>query len=1242
MTTPSNLYAEKIFAEHPLSLWALDENVDYFSYVDSDTYLDDTTYISQVVETSSYPGIKKFSDHPVFQVELDAVTPGAFQVATATAVNGQNILFTVDAGELVISSYFHASTVPVATVSIGYVDNALGVQVPQSFAINRLSDDWLFVSARFNLSSQRQIAPYFNVTYAYDDDSLNKVYFHGVNVSHSSEEFLPNSMGINSSKIENLSSIAGLTGLSGIAASSYGLASNSGYYAASGSRIFAKNSGIPMVYGAQNVTRLCSNGVLPSLIIPSGGFLSEDSLSSEYTAEFWLRAKAKKFASGKIFGPVDSDSGLYIDGEFVRLKIDSQISSHYIGNWFRPMLIDVRISESAASLLINSEEVLSLDISSINRENLSSNEWSGFYVPDGVDYLEVDAVAIFSYLVPSILAKRRMAYAQGVEAPDGTSKTFGGKLALVDYSVADYTSNYSYPDIGKFNQGISSNMTVNTASLSAPQYPSQPVFFKSSNLESLIANSNNQDQLLGYSGLSLLQDTCYFKIDKFSLINSEVFGLYGLFEPGEISSTVQLHVESEIFSNALVSPNFETGDKLRLSANNSVLGEYYAIRQNANSFKIADTYSDALAGVVSESYNTSHSQYLAEYINDQTIILVYNKTNGDSFRISLSDGGLRYSSNISSIYSEMLFEPGIADYPLFTVGFSLENISQYFDQYLGSFFANPSQLEVYIGANPDFSDRFIGTIYRFGLCDSLNYSQISQYFLQYSDAPYDVGSIELNPNGDPSFWSLVLDGGNPGTDYGISQLLSHVATYTIVVKNTFGVLSLDIATNSYWQDSIALSHFAQYVNSGSSRYYDIDFIQFNIDYASNHDTSSGTFDSEDSKVRTYISFQPTSSGANARLESFSSIKKLESSRAVIPGADWLTSAYEVVDKTIIYLPKDFTLEEMSLVTHLEMNVDGVNVNNVSIKRIEYASQAFNDETANPIGTKYGVDLFPFTKYGAYFDYKAVNPYSIYKRSTPHLYLTDSSGIEVLGQTDQYVSRGILMQVNESLAPSYRIKSLQVFVMPTLDKFPILPFQIFEVEHISGIIKFFVRATNRERTRGVLQAIDSKTGNVLNGIAYYINGSLVKDAVLTVSEWSAIGISFSAPLAFDLFTGAIRMSGNMLFNSLSYYESSKLEEIERQAFRTWENVRVSTDEEGVSELNVWSDTLQPQPGQTYNWGEVLVLSSTDYYGADIGSLYGAYIGTNKLIVDDNIPTIFGASRFVVKNGISKSSFTITAV
>ena len=1243
MANPSNLYAEKIFSEHPLSLWALDEDMSYVSFITEEQRGNSFWMFSEGASLAGNPLPESIPFENSNTLSVQGPTPtGAFETMYLYSL----LPSAINQTETTFGAYLYDPNGLAISYGIGYAYDNGGTPefVVKNFSVPQTEGSWILVSETFRDIPSSAVSVVIQITYAYSPTITNPDFFiNGVTAGYQSEEFLAVSLGTELSATSNI--IIGSDPsdvVLGAPAISYGLIDSPGYYCFSSESVpAAKNTGIPMVYGAQGVTRLYNNGDSPSLVLPTSGFMHSDYYSSEYTAEFWLRAATTKLASGKIFGPTDSDSGLYIDAEFIRLKVGGNVASHYVGNWFRPMLIDVKISPKSASLMINAEEVLSIELTSQDFDSLSTIGKSGFYVPAGVDYLEVDAVAIYSYLVTNILAKRRMVYAQAVEAPDGVSKTFGGKLALVDYSVADYTSNYSYPDIGRFNQGIGSNITINRSSLSAPDYPAQNIQFKSSNLESLISNSSSQDPTLGYNGLYLAKDTSHLKFDSFSLSDSSIYGMYGVFSADDLILETGPATDA-VFSWA-AGHSFETGDLVSVVIPNVIdLGEYYISKIDSNSFLVSDSLSDAKAGVASSLLDyLSYTAYKFSYVGEQTLILVANKANGDTFRISLADGGLRYSSNISSIYTEMLFEPGIATYPLFSLGFSIDNIKSYFSQYVGNFFDNVTQLEMYVGSNSDFSDRFVGTIYRFGLCDARNYSQISEYFLAYTDEPFDVGSIELNPTGEASFWSLVLDGGFPESTYGISQIIDHVASYTVVVKNTVGILSLDIATSSSWQDSIALSHFAQYVTSASSNYYDIDFIQFNIDYPANYNLDSGSFDTSNSRVKTYISFQTTASGANSSISTFTNIKPLDSSRTVIPGDEWVTTAYEVVDRSIIYMPKNIDLTKLSIVTHVELILDGVNTNPILIKRIEYASQAFNDDTANPVGTKYAVNLYPYVKSGSFFDYKAINPHIIYKRSTPHLYLTDSSGIEIVGDTDQYLSRGILMQVNESSAPEYRIKSLQVFVKPTFTKFSSIPSQIFEIETASGLIKFFVKKSDQSGKMGKIYAIYSSTGMSVNGIVYYINGKLSKSPILTINEWSAIGISFATPLSFDSFVGAIRMSGNILFNAISFYESSKLEEVERQSLRSWNQVRTG-EVDGTPTTFDWAYTLKPQPGTTYSWGDVLIISSTDYYGADISSLYGSYTGTNKLIVDDNHVTGIGSSRFVVRNGIIKTSTIANAV
>jgi hypothetical protein len=62
----------------------------------------------------------------------------------------------------------------------------------------------------------------------------------------------------------------------------------------------------------------------------------------------------------KIFGPISSDDGLYVEDGFLTLVIGNQFASHFVGEWFRPMLIHIRLIKDSASLLVNGEEVLSL------------------------------------------------------------------------------------------------------------------------------------------------------------------------------------------------------------------------------------------------------------------------------------------------------------------------------------------------------------------------------------------------------------------------------------------------------------------------------------------------------------------------------------------------------------------------------------------------------------------------------------------------------------------------------------------------------------------------------------------------------------------------------------------------------------------------------------------------------------------------------------------------------------------
>jgi hypothetical protein len=424
-------------------------------------------------------------------------------------------------------------------------------------------------------------------------------------------------------------------------------------------------------------------------------------------------------------------------------------------------------------------------------------------------------------------------------------------------------------------------------------------------------------------------------------------------------------------------------------------------------------------------------------------------------------------------------------------------------------------------------------------------------------------------------------------------------------------------------------------NSFDQDYYDLDFLQFNIDYPSLPKFKASSYDTAASLVRSYVSFQLVETGATKQLNAFSEIASAPQNSVVDASSDrysagWMNTAFEVVDGMVIYPPKDVPITSYAVVTHVEMKVRGAIRNKIAIRKLQYASQAYNDNTSNPIGTKFNVPVFPYQRAGVYFDYKSKNPYRIYKGSTPHLYLTRRSGIEKVGDYDSLINRGFLVNVNNKNAESYKVIGTQMFAFYGKDQFPTGEVKLFEIESEYVYIKVFMQPVGGSRTRARLYALNAKTGEFQTGVAFYINGKLVKTPTINVNEWTVLGLRFAEPLRFDNVAGAVRITGPVMVNNISYYESSGIQEVERQSFRLWSEVATGND------WNYWRTKINDF-GNAYLWNDVLVLSSTQYYGVDPSDVYKAYTGTNKIVAgDSSIMYIGGLLEYNVTKEISWSS------
>jgi hypothetical protein len=465
------------------------------------------------------------------------------------------------------------------------------------------------------------------------------------------------------------------------------------------------------------------------------------------------------------------------------------------------------------------------------------------------------------------------------------------------------------------------------------------------------------------------------------------------------------------------------------------------------------------------------------------------------------------------------------------------------------------------------------------------------------------------------------------------EFILHLASYSIFPEVEYGQYYLDIETYGRWEDYLPLSYFAKNVkNDVGNEYYSLDFLQFNIGFPSSAKTvidgQNEVLDTINSEVRSFITFQYIENGSNLLDENFTTTVLADKNKVVYVDnyTGWETTKFEVVDNTIIYPPKSIDFNKLAIVYSVEFKNKGTTTKQINLRKLEISSQALNNNSFNPIGTRFGINIFPYKKSGLYYDYKNNNPVSIYKKSTPYLYLTKNSGIELKPVNDIKLERGIAIPVNSENAASYKINAVQLWLMYDYETFSDVPKQLFKIQYKNDTIIFYIVANSLQKNRAKIYARKQSTGEIYNGLAFYLNGKLVTEPVLTAREWNVIGITFSNSLNYNYFIGKITLNDNFVFNNISMYQASNLQEIESQITRPWFNVKTT----GGLELDwqFWKNS--------YIWENVLIFSSKEAYSINPSDIYNTYMGSNKIIIDDSEGLVIDADKIRTYSNVSWSS------
>jgi len=926
----------------------------------------------------------------------------------------------------------------------------------------------------------------------------------------------------------------------GTPALAYGSERNQGYYigtSATTSTLKARASGVPMVYGATNITSLDANSTNPSLIIPGLGFLNEDGKNKKLTLEVWLRANPTAHIPRRIIGPITGDNGLYVNGQFLTLKIGDNIGSHYVGEWGRPMLIHIYYTGSSAGVMLNGESVISINYDYLDIEfptkldgSSDDQDWIGFYGYSDVSLLQLDCISIYPYQVSIDKAKLHFVKGQSVESPEIKNTSYFDVPMIVDYQMSKYASNYIYPGNGRWKNGIINNLSTDNNVLSAPDYQ-LPQLVLENKYQTLTAWNSLQRDLSGQS-------------DTTTLSTGEV-----------MDNDVFFRIAPDNIENASATYNY---------------GGYLYF----DKFNVLQDPTKAIYGVFSVSSVTATIDTPPYY--DELLFRITNSSN-EYFEavINTNDIIYRFVSPTGNVTVSTLNV--VTANTKFVAGINIDAfLAQQNNQEISRFFNNSGDLKVFLGGPGNFNTidnatpkLFRGNIYKFGFC---NQDNVNKLLAEFTNGLADNDNIPATFN-------------------------THFASYTLIGVNTLNSFSLDIAVNGTWKDYISLSQLDKQTvrDAGGNVASSLDFIQFNIDVPELADVTN-------SSIRTYVEFSEIAASVVSSNQITKTTAAVESNYTIEPDSEWVNKKYELVNNTIIYLPSGGfnSYSDLGLVTHLEFYIPGIIRNPAKIKMLHIASQALNySAIKTPIGTRYGKDIYSF---GSSRSYSAKNPYTIYKNTTPYLYLTNCSGIKLVGTTFDG-TRGIEIPINQSAKPYYTVSVLEASIL--YEKPFTADVELFRIKHNSDTVIVYADYTSPTSASAVLKAKKlSDSSDMASVVQFFVNG-VADQATIRSGEWNMVGILFKNLLRFGgTSDNRIDITGPFVVNNVSDYQIDQAAENNNYSFYLWSDTATKTWTQVAASSATWNDTL-------------ISATAATPIKLNASAIYNSYLGNSRISGNDDV-------------------------
>ena len=1188
------MYAAKLYSEHPVAIWPIDDDFPYISLITNQqrTFEPDSPYAGWTITNGTADDTITLPDiGSPFDSDIYAGIVGDVPLSDGTYIEAKSpdtFLFSdcsEDLQNFCISAYVYQNSIYVSEYEIGYeyYDDATSSWI-EVFTIIPTTDrrEWIHLQDTFTIeefdSDYCRIIFRVKVNTGGSTGDYNFI-FNGITVGQWSEPFTSKSLGAITEEAPASSGLSNKV----VPSDQYGILSQNAYFVCENGKPLAKNKGIPMIFGSENITNIHpSSDGSPSFIFPNKDFFTRDGISKDFTLEFWIKTRPSTKESRRIVGPIDTNDGVYVSEGFITLVIDGKFASHNVSYWYRPMLVHIYIKGNTFYMLINGEQVAQIEINK-NTVSLSESDWMGFYSYEDIEIMEIDCVSMFPYAIPLQVARKRFVWGQGTDPLELINDSFDGEEAIINFSNANYTVNKVYPDMERWDAGYYNNLVANTNSISVPQYELPIIYL------------GGRDVVEWYSDCKDLNDLLY--------------------PSGNHAKNISFR------------PNIEDSAWVPTTGTNWTEPCYL----NFPSLTFLSNPLSSIYGIFEVESEVEETRPLIHIVNTLT---------GKRFEINITGYDISYEFD-----GQELSGTGFTvENTHFVVGFHIPTISQSFNYELSSFFGSPEVLSMFVGG--DGVSTFEGKIYRIGFSDQANYESISEHFqengitdnadealLQGHYASYTLSpffrynafflDISVSSQWEEYFplssFASYINTNNGGTAYDLDYLQFNFGYPSLISILETTVDNPDWTYQELFQaynDPIQ-KNYSILDNQTLSGYLDYADLAANIITEYQIDTSQSSLDA-------YVTFQLLAEGADEPLSSFTYTKNLTDSYTVYaenentnldPYKAYRTK-FRIIDGTVIYPPKTINFKNVAMVVHFEIEQDGVISNPLKVKNLEITSKSLNQKSLTAIGTKTGTPIYPYVKTGIYYSGKSKNPIMIGKQNLPYLYLTENTGIKVL-EADSEIEYGSLIPINKNRSINYFLGAFQLFMKYDIFQEIGTTQNIFYLTHRDGEIEFTV-TPGLSLERFYISARDKYTKEEYAGISFYQNGIKVKNPYIEKYEWNVVSVSFEEPLDMSSFSGSLSLLYGCTYSNISFFKSSGLNEYGVTIPRTWSDVLYGDQEPVLGnevDWQYWYDEngILSIPNE---WKDVYVLEESRQFSTTPKEIYQAYMGTNIIVIDDS--------------------------